>query len=317
MTNKHWRNPDVAVLIFIQMPASQRIIAFLITLMSCISSFGAATNADDTKPLAAFVLGTLHYSPELTMPVFAKEVERFGFRTTLIRGDGNPEKKTENVLPNLKELEHADVAIFFSRFMQLPDDEWQIVENYLKSGKPVLGLRTANHSFRYGKNHPRYDWNVDFGRRALGTPYIVHQSSATNIKVVTENLDHPIMSNISKREWVSPGTLYLARLEPGCVPLIVGTGKGKARYLKRQFGEMDVKEIETAPVAWAWKNEWGGKSFYTSFGHPGDFAEESFNRLLLNAICWSVDHPMPPKDARINTWQIERVDKKKRPAKAR
>ena len=251
------------------------------------------------------------------MPVFAKEVERFGFRTTLIRGDGNPEKKTENVLPNLKELEHADVAIFFSRFMQLPDDEWQIVENYLKSGKPVLGLRTANHSFRYGKNHPRYDWNVDFGRRALGTPYIVHQSSATDIKVVTENLDHPIMSNISKREWVSPGTLYLARLEPGCVPLIVGTGKGKARYLKRQFGEMDVKEIETAPVAWAWQNEWGGKSFYTSFGHPGDFAEESFNRLLLNAICWSVDHPMPPKDARINTWQIERVDKKKRPAKAR
>ncbi len=317
MTNKHWRKFAVAVENFIQMFVPRKIIALIVVITMGVSPSGFA-NADDVdKPHAAFILGTLHYSPELTMPVFAEELERFGFQTTLIRGEGDPEKKTRNVLPNLGELENADVVIFFSRFMQLPDEEWRIVEDYLKSGKAVIGLRTANHSFKYGKDHPRYDWNVDFGRRALGTPYIVHQSSATDIKVVPENLGHPIMSHVTKREWVSPGTLYLARLEPGCVPLVVGTGKGKARYLKRQFGEMDVKAIETAPVAWAWENEWGGKSFYTSFGHPGDFAEESFNRMLLNAVCWSVDHPIPAKGAKINTWKIERVDKKKRPARAR
>lgn len=283
-----------------------------IALLSC---FGASAVAGEKRPHAVFLLGTLHYSPELTMPVFAKELERFGFRTTLVRGEGNPEKKTENVLPNISALKDADVVIFFSRFMQLPDEEFKYIEDYLKSGKPVLGLRTANHSFKYGKNHPRYDWNVEFGRRALGSPYIVHQAGTTDIKVVAENANHPIMTHVTKSEWVSPGTLYLARLEKGCQPLVVGTGKGKAKYLKRQFGEMQVKEIETAPVAWAWENEWGGKSFYTSFGHPGDFAEESHNRLLLNAICWSVDHPLPAKDAKINTWQIERVDKKKRPAK--
>ena len=264
---------------------------------------------------AVFLIGTLHYSPELTMPVFAKDLERFGFRTTLVRGEGNPEKKTENVLPNISELKDADVVVFFSRFMQLPDVEFQHIEDYLKSGRPVIGLRTANHSFKYGKDHPRYDWNVDFGRSALGSPYIVHQGGTTDIQVVAENVDHPIMTHVTKREWVSPGTLYLARLEKGCLPLVVGTGKGKARFLRRQFGEMQVKEIETAPVAWAWQNEWGGKSFYTSFGHPGDFAEPDFNRMLINAICWSVDHPLPGKDAKINTWQIERVDKKKRPAK--
>ena len=294
-----------------------RPIVRLVAITMCVSLGGLAIADDDAKPHAAFILGTLHYSPELTMPVFAKELDRFGFRTTLIRGEGDPEKKTKDVLPNLGALENADVAIFFSRFMQLPDEEWQIVEDYLKSGRPVIGLRTANHSFRYGKDHPRYDWNVDFGRRALGTPYIVHQSSSTEIKIVSENRDHPIMSHVTKREWVSPGTLYLARLEPGCLPLVVGTGKGKARSLRRQFGEMQVKEIETAPVAWAWENEWGGKSFYTSLGHPGDFAEESFNRMLLNAICWSVGHPLPSKDATINTWEIERVDKKKKPAKPR
>ncbi|MFT4687940.1 MAG: ThuA domain-containing protein [Verrucomicrobiia bacterium] len=269
----------------------------------------------DRKPHAVFLLGTLHYSPELTMPVFAKELERFGFRTTLVRGEGNPEKKTENVLPNIGVLKDADVVIFFSRFMKLPDSEWQLIEDYLKSGKPVIGLRTANHSFKYPKDHPRFAWNDGFGRRALGTPYVVHQSSETQIKVVAENADHPIMTHVTKREWVSPGTLYLAQLERGCVPLLMGSGKGKARLLKKAFGEIQVKEFETAPVAWAWVNEWGGKSCYSSLGHPGDFAEESFNRMLLNTICWAVDKPLPPKDAKINTWQIERVDKKKRPTK--
>lgn len=263
----------------------------------------------DEKPHAVFVIGTLHYSPELSMPLFAQELERFGFRTTIVRGEGDPEKKTEDVLPTIGVLEDADVAIFFSRFLQLPDAEWRPVEDYLKSGKPVIGLRTANHSFKYPKGHPRYDWNVDFGRRALGSPYIVHQAGSTEIKVVAENVDHPIMTHVAKREWVSPGTLYLARLEEGCLPLVVGTGKGKARYLKRQFGEMQVKEVETAPVAWAWTNEWGGNSFYTSFGHPGDFAEVAFNRMLLNAICWSVGHPLPDEDARISTWDLKRADK--------
>lgn len=269
----------------------------------------ASLSAETKKPHAVFVLGTLHYSPELTMPVFAKELERFGFRTTLVQGEGDPEKKTENVLPNIDVLQEADVAIFFSRFMKLPDEEWQLVEDYIKSSKPVLGLRTANHSFRYPKGHARFSWNVDFGRRALGTPYIVHQAGTTDIEVVAANLDHPIMTHVSKREWVSPGTLYLARLEEGCLPLVMGTGVGKPRLLKRAFGEVQVKRIETAPVAWAWENEWGGRAFYTSFGHPGDFAEASFNRMLLNAICWAVDHPLPAKDAEITTWKIDRVDK--------
>ena len=143
--------------------------SFLSTMLVALS-IGAAAHAADKKPHAVFLIGTLHYSPELTMPVFAKDLERFGFRTTLVQGEGNPEKKTVNVLPNISELRNADVVVFFSRFLQLPDEEFRHIEDYLKSGKPVIGLRTANHSFKCGKDHPRYDWNVDFGRRSLGSP---------------------------------------------------------------------------------------------------------------------------------------------------
>ena len=290
----------------------QRIIASVIAIPLALSLSDFATAAEDDKPHAVIVVGTLHYSPELTMPVFAKELERFGFRTTVVIGEGNPERKTKNVLPGIEILADADLVIFFMRFLKLPDSEWQPIEDYLKSGKPVIGLRTANHAFKYPAGHKRFSWNDDFGRRALGTPYIVHQSSTTEISVVENSLQHPIMTNVTKSKWVSPGTLYLTRLEDDCIPLVNGSGDGKARTLKKAFGTIEVKPHESDVVAWAWKNEWGGKVFGTSFGHPGDFAEESFVRMLINAACWSVNRPLPSADQKVSTWNIERIDKKPR-----
>ena len=268
--------------------------------------------AEAEKPHAVLVVGTLHYSPELTMPVFAKELERFGFRTTVVMGEGNPEKKMQDVLPGIEALADADLAIFFMRFLKLLDKEWKPIEDYLKSGKPVIGLRTANHSFKYPKGHPRYEWNDGFGRRALGTPYVVHQGGTTDIKTVSKYRSHPIMKNVSKTEWVSPGTLYLSRLEPGCIPLAIGRGVGKDRLVEKGYGVIQVNREESDVVAWAWENEWGGKVFGTSFGHPGDFAEESFNRMLVNACHWAVEKSLPDADAKITTWKIERADKRKK-----
>lgn len=282
----------------------------LVTTLSILQS--GLTVAEDTRPHAVLVVGTLHYSPELTMPVFAKELERFGFRTTVVIGEGNPEKKTQDVLPGIEALADADLAIFFMRFLKLPDAEWQPIEDYVKSGKPVIGLRTANHAFKYPAGHPRFAWNDGFGRRVLGTPYVVHQTSSTKISLVENSLKHPIMANITKKHWESPGTLYLTRLEDGCVPLVTGTGEGRVRVLRKAFGTIEVKAHESDVVAWAWKNEWGGNVFCTSFGHPGDFAEESFVRMLINAACWSTGQPVPDASEKVSTWEIERVDKKPR-----
>lgn len=282
-------------------------LSFVVFLM--LIGFVSA-QVDTRKPHVVLVCGTLHYSPEVTMPPLAEELEKFGFRTTVVQGEGNPEAKTTDVLPGIEVLAEADLVIFFMRFLKLPDEEWQPIEDYLKSGKPVIGLRTANHSFKYPVDHPRFDWNDDFGRRVLGSPYVVHQSSETEVKVVAENAGHPIMTHVTKTDWVSPGTLYLAHLEEGCVPLVTGSGTGKERLLKKSFGEVQVQEFETAPVAWAWETEWGAKSFYTSFGHPGDFAEASFTRMVVNAVHWGLDLPVPSAETEILTWDLERVDKK-------
>jgi hypothetical protein len=268
-----------------------------------------ASAKDHDKPHVVIVVGTLHYSPELTMPAFAKELERFGFRTTVVMGEGDPEKKLKNVLPGIDALVDADLAIFFMRFLKLPDSEWQPIEDYIKSGRPAIGLRTACHSFKYPSDHPRFSWNDDFGRRVLGTPYIVHQSSPTKIRVIEEARQHPILSNVTRTNWESAGTLYLTRLETGCIPLVNGAGDGPARTLNKAFGTIEVQPHESDVVAWAWENEWGSKVFGTSFGHPRDFAEEAFVRMLVNAVHWSVDRPLPSATDKISTWHIDRVDK--------
>jgi hypothetical protein len=66
-------------------------LAITLSLLHC----GIAVAAENEKPHAVIVVGTLHYSPELTMPVFAQELQRFGFRTTVVMGEGDPERKTE------------------------------------------------------------------------------------------------------------------------------------------------------------------------------------------------------------------------------
>ncbi|MBL9212542.1 MAG: ThuA domain-containing protein [Opitutaceae bacterium] len=283
---------------------------FLVSLSLLLSVAAVAAAAAAPKPHVVLVAGTWHYSPQLTLPLFAQELERLGFRTTVVVGEGDPEKRTANVLPGIDALATADVAVFFMRFLQLPDREWQPVEDYLKAGKPVIGLRTASHAFKYPKGHPRYPWNDGFGRRAIGTPYLVHQAGTTQVTAVPKYRTHPIMSHVVQTEWISPGTLYLTRLEGGCVPLLTGTGRGNARLMEREFGPFQVHEVEADIVAWAWKNEWGGKVFGTSLGHPGDFAEESFTRMLVNSVCWAVEKPLPGPGERIATWNLKQAEKK-------
>ena len=58
-------------------------------------------------------------------------------------------------------------------------------------------------------------------------------------------------------------------LSKKAVPLLVGWVPGQGR---------------TEPVAWTHMSPGGGRVFYTSLGHPDDFAVPAFRRLLFNFI---------------------------------
>jgi type 1 glutamine amidotransferase len=52
----------------------------------------------------------------------------------------------------------------------------------------------------------------------------------------------------------------------------------------------------TEPITWTRPYK-GGRVFYTALGHPKDFQEESFRRLLLNALFWTAGREPEPKEA--------------------
>jgi hypothetical protein len=168
---------------------------------------------DEEKPHAVFVVGTPHYSPARSMPLLASHLERIGFRTTVVKSKANPEHDPSGI-PGLEVLETADVAIFFVRFLTLPDDQLKLIERYLESGKPLVGFRTSSHAFAYPKDHEHFGWNDGFGLNGLGVKYETHLTGKTTVSLNDAGKKHwpmVIKSLVSN----SPVKLYDLKLKQG------------------------------------------------------------------------------------------------------
>ncbi|MFO0928990.1 MAG: hypothetical protein U0736_18545 [Gemmataceae bacterium] len=128
------------------------------------------------------VAGDEEYRSEEAIPQLARILARHhGFKCTVLlpidRKDGtiNP-TQTDNI-PGLEALKTADLAVFFLRFRNLPDDQMRHIVDYVEAGKPVIGLRTATHAFNLpGKSkYAHWHWPKRAGsaarrRRDAGRP---------------------------------------------------------------------------------------------------------------------------------------------------
>ena len=271
-------------------------------LVGIISLEVRAQGTSDERPHAVFVVGTHHYSPNVTMPPLAEQVAQAGFRTTVVAASDDPEHKPEG-LPGLDALKAADVAVFFLRFLTLPEPQMKQIEGYLQSGKPVVALRTSSHAFDYPKGSPLAKWNDGFGRRAMGTGYSLHLSGKTELGIVDSR--HPIVRRSALPDsMTASGTLYLVDLPEDANVLLEGTGRGKrVGSVTNRFGSFEVQKEMTEPVAWTWKNEWGGRVFGTTLGHANTLRDSHFVRLLVNGICWAANRPLLPKNASVGSIQ--------------
>lgn len=246
------------------------------------------------KPHAVFVIGTPHYEPAKTMPPLARQLaEKFGFRTTVILPDGDPER-SEKGIEGLDVLKQADIAVFYLRFLTLPKEQLDHIINYVESGKPVIGLRTSTHAFIYPEGHELQKWNIGFGKDVLGSSYYVHMAGTTDVKVLPAAKDHPVLTGIPDEPLQAAGVLYRACLPADATPLLMGTGKPrKAGTVTNIFGTHVLKDVEKSPIAWVWQNQWGGRVFTTTLGHVKTFENEWMVRLLVNGIHWAAGRPVP------------------------
>ncbi|MFT5470314.1 MAG: azurin [Verrucomicrobiales bacterium] len=269
----------------------------ILTFLACALGLVLPAAAQD-KPHAVFVIGTPHYNPAATMPPLAKQLEEnFGFKTTVVSTDYNAEKNAKGI-PGLEVLAEADVAIFFLRFLTLPENQMAHIDAYLKSGKPVVGFRTSTHAFSYPKDHKLASWNHGFGLDAMGSKYFIHGQGATQ---VSKAADHEILTGIDlAKPRAAAGTLYLSELPDSATVLLTGEGTFKRTgTIKNGFGTHKITSEMTDDVAWTWKTQWGGRVFGTTLGHPNSFADENWVRLAINGIHWAAGKPVPGADAKV------------------
>ena len=214
------------------------------------------------RPTIVLISGEYEYKSAETLPVFKQYLEtNYGFNCIYL------ERAKGEDIPGLDALAKADLVILFVRRMTLPAGQLCRIKNYVESGKPLIGLRTASHSFE--------NWK-EFDHQVLGGNYHNHHSDklVATVRIVPEAAEHPILKGV-EREFVAGGSLYLnSPLPPSSTVLLMGS----------------VTNQPSEPVAWTHDYK-GARVFYTSLGHPKDFESPAFRRLLVNAIFWTLNRP--------------------------
>jgi hypothetical protein len=254
------------------------------------------------------VSGDEEYRSEETVPQLAKILAlHHGFKCTVLfaidprDGTINPDRRDS--IPGLESLRTAELAIFFLRFRDLPDAEMKEIVDYVESGRPIIGLRTATHSFNIptGKTYARYgwqskEWDGGFGRQVLGETWISHHGQhgrqSTRGIIAKGQEDHPILRGIKDGDVWGPTDVYGVRL-----PLL---GDSKPLVLGQVLQGMKPDDPPVAgkqndpmmPVAWV-KSYTGqaGKAarvFNTTMGASQDLQSEGLRRLLVNACYWGL-----------------------------
>lgn len=248
------------------------------------------------KPHVVFVTGDDEYRSEISMPFIAALLGRKGqFKCTVLyavdpkTGKHNP--KYQKSIEGLDALKTADVAVFFLRFRALPDEQLNLILDYVNSGKGIVGLRTSTHAFRYPRGHKHEKLNDSFGRDVFGQKWITHHGhlSSTEVTVIGEMADHPILRGIYATKTPVHCSSWLYHVTPlagDCEPLLIGKSINS-----NKVGKQDEYAL-TQPVAWT-KTYKGARVFFTTLGHPKDFEEYAVRRLLMNGIYWALGKEVP------------------------
>lgn len=250
--------------------------------------------------------GDEEYRSEEALPMLAKILAvHHGFKCTVLFSinpeDGTIDPLNQNYIPGVQQLQSADMMIIASRFRELPDEDMKYVDEFVNSGKPIMGLRTATHAFSYSKNkdsvYAKYDWRSKdwpggFGQQVLGETWInhhgKHNAESTRGVINAEFKDHPILKGVQD-VWGPTDVYGIKNLVPEAKVLMFGQVlEGMKPTDKPVEGP---KNDPMMPLVWT-KTFVGnqGKTsqvICTTMGAAIDFASEDLRRLVVNAVYWA------------------------------
>jgi type 1 glutamine amidotransferase len=256
-----------------------------------------------------FVSGDEEYRSEEALPQLARILAKHhGFKCTVLfaidRKDGTINPNQNDNLPGLAALQTADLMVIFTRFRNLPDEQMKHIVDYVESGKPVVGLRTATHAFSlksktYGKytwNSKEQGWEGGFGRQILGETWVDHHgkhgSQSTRGVIAKGMEDHPVLRGIKDGDIWGPTDVYTVHLPlpTDCQPLVMGQVLDGMRPTDPPVAGKQNDPM--MPVVWV-KTYTGAavkpaRVFTTTMGASQDLLSDGLRRLLVNACYWAL-----------------------------
>ncbi len=231
----------------------------------------------DRRRHLVIIMGEREYQTNESLPAFALEHLGQDFRVSYVHASA----ENRDLIPGIDVLREADVALISVRRRAIPEAHLQLVRDFIQSGKPVVGIRTASHAFSLnGKPTPEGHavWE-SFDADVWGGHYTGHHGSGPRVQLASpaEIASHPIMVGVDVSQLKGCGSLYKANpLSTSTTALITGT----------------IPDTPRESIAWTNVTRWGGRAFYTSLGHVDDFKQPAMNQLLKNAIYWAADLPV-------------------------
>ncbi len=235
---------------------------------------------NDKRPRVVFISAESEYKAAESCPGFAHELEmKYGLNCEILQGSITKSGEDRNYISGMEALSKADLVLVFARRRAFQAEQMKYLRDYLDRGKPLIGLRTASHAFDTRGKAPNghVEWR-NFDHEVLGGNYHGHygRGPVTTVTASAGAKGHPILAGV-RMPFASIGSLYEVR------PL--------SRPAKRLLtGTIPNKEPE--PVAWT-NTYKKSRIFYTSLGHPDDFENPQFRRLLINAVFWAMNKPVP------------------------
>src|SRR5690606_1840294 len=223
------------------------------------------------------------------LPAFARELmlhERMNCEFAI--GKPAMDGPGRHNLENLQILKDADLAVFFVRRVALEPQKMEMIKNYIKSGKPVLGIRTASHSFDARGNVPREGGGIarssetvsgflaqwpEFDEEILGGNYkghYGHLEEKTKIAIVPGMENHPLLKGVNPNGFGSASWLYQNRPLRSAEAQVLLTGT-----IPNELPE---------PVLWTNHGRFNNKVVYTSLGHWEDWNIPDFQKVLINSV---------------------------------
>jgi hypothetical protein len=253
------------------------------------------------------ISGDEEYRSEEALPQLGRILAvRHGFDCTVLFSlnpdDGTIDPQNQTNIPGMHHLAEADLMIIATRFRELPDHDMKYFDDYVHSGKPIIGLRTATHAFQYSRNsqspYAQYHfassrWPGGFGQQVLGETWVTHHGEhkrqSTRGVINPQYRDHPILRGVADI-W-GPTDVYGIEHLPKDADVLV-FGQVLTGMEPTDPPVAGAKNDPMMPLFWTrpytGRNGKSSRIVCTTMGASVDLECDDLRRAVVNACYWAL-----------------------------